>query len=85
MQGKPITLYIVMHNSTEEGETPTFKLEKLVTFSMPYVSAQHIFRGLKDLVELLITRKEIQNASISGKSIERIIKEAIAGDGEGIN
>ena len=56
---KPLTLYIVMHNSTEEGETPTFKLEKLVTFSMPYVSAQHIFRGLKELVDMLIPKERI--------------------------
>ena len=51
---KPLTLYIVMHNSTEEGETPTFKLDKLYTFSMPYVSAQHIFRGLRSLADKLI-------------------------------
>jgi hypothetical protein len=51
---KPLTLYIVMHNSTEEGETPTFKLEKLVTFSMPYVSAQQIFRGVRDQADQLI-------------------------------
>ena len=54
MRDKPLTLYIVMHNSTEEGETPTFKLEKLFTFSMPCVSAQHIFRGVRDQADQLI-------------------------------
>ena len=54
MESKPLTLYIVMHNSTKEGEKPTFEMKKLYTFYMPYVSAQHIFRGLQHLAERLI-------------------------------
>ena len=51
---RDLTLYIVLHNSTEEGEKPTFKMEEIWRFYMPYVSAQHVFRGLKSLADRLI-------------------------------
>jgi hypothetical protein len=51
---RELSLYIVLHNSTKNGEETTFKMEKLWKFYIPYVDAQHIFRGLKSLADRLI-------------------------------
>lgn len=57
MQGKTLTLYVVMHNSTQEGEEPTFKLEEHVKFYLPYQSAGHIFRGLRMFINRMLPKE----------------------------
>jgi hypothetical protein len=54
MHNRPLTFYMVMHNSNEEGEEPSFKLEETYKFYIPYQAAGHIFRGIKQLFERVI-------------------------------
>lgn len=54
-----MTFYICMHNSEREGETPSFKLEKLFQLDFTPQDCGHLFRIVVEKIENLVKAKEM--------------------------